>query len=49
MPSSPTREKMLRQERAQAKKQAKEKYKESDPKFDDHYKKILAKIREIRE
>jgi hypothetical protein len=49
MPSSPTREKMLRQERAEAKRQAKLDYKESDPKFDDHYKKILAKIRNARE
>ena len=49
MPSSPTREKMLRQERAEAKKQAKLKYKESDDEFDEYYKKILAKIRKERE
>jgi hypothetical protein len=49
MPSSPTREKMLRQERAEAKKQAKLKYKESDDEFDEYYKKIREKIRKERE
>ena len=49
MPTSPTREKMLRREREEAKRLAKQEYKESDPKFETHYKSILAKIRDKRE